>query len=119
MNVATAALPLFYRLREDVEMQERQDGIIVVSPSCQVTISRLHPHLRHALLRLAKTPCSMQWINRPLREANEEGMLTTFYRCLSWRVRHQMACTCARDSAQALLAATLLPISQRFHQRLV
>jgi SagB-type dehydrogenase family enzyme len=119
MNVTTAALPLFYRLREDVEMQERQDGIIVVSPSCQVTISRLHPHLRHALLRLAKTPCSMQWINRALSEAHEEGMLTTFYKYLSSLLRHQMACICAGDSEQALPAATLLPISQRFHHRLV
>lgn len=119
MNVTTAALPLSYRLQEDVEMHESKDGVIVVSPSFQVTISHLHPDLRRALLRLAKTPCSVQWINRAFIEAHDEEILTTFYKYLSSLLRHQMASICAGSSENTIPAATLLPISQHFRHRLV
>lgn len=106
--------PIFYRFCEETEVCESEDGIIVVSPFCQVTISRLSPLQRHIMMRLAHTACSARWINETLHQAHEESRLTLFYRYLSCLLRHRMAMICAGDGDEGGVLATLLPISPYF-----
>lgn len=119
MDIAFSALPLAYRLKEGVEMHEKEESVIVVSPQRQVTISHLSPELRRVLMALAQTDCSVQWIHDSVIAAHGEGMLQTFYRYLSCLLRYQMLSICAGQSAKGEPYATLLPISPSFQQKWV
>jgi len=118
MDVTFYALPVFYRLKAEVEMFEREDGIVVISPQRQVTISHLSPELRRVLM-MTKTGCSVQSMNDAVIEAYGESMLLPFYRYLSCLLRHQMISICAGDSAKGTSFATLMPISSHFQQKWV
>lgn len=118
MDIPFSALPLSYRLKEDVEMLEREDGVIVISPQRQVTISHLSPELRRVMM-MTKTGCSVQWMNDAVVGAYGEGMLLPFYRYLSCLLRHQMISISANNSDIGAPLATLLPISSYFQQKWV
>ena len=117
MHATINALPISYRLKEDTKILESEDGVVVVSPFCQVTISRLSPHLRRVLMMLAQTSCSVRWINEAILESHEESELTTFYHYLSSLLRHRMLSICAGSGDQGVPLATLLPISPYFKHK--
>jgi len=114
VNINIDALPLSYRLNEETEVREGEDGVVVVSPYYQVTVSRLSPHLRRIFMRLAQTACSVRWINEAILETHEENKLTTFYHYLSCLLRHRMAIICAEWADGKETLATLFPISPYF-----
>ncbi|GCF09910.1 SagB/ThcOx family dehydrogenase [Dictyobacter arantiisoli] len=111
MDISTRTSHIAYRLQENVEMSEREDGVAVISPFFQITIAPLSQSLRRILLLLADTTCSARQINTAIREAHEENMLTTFYRYLSSLLRHQMLFIYAGSEDRSTPLATLIPIS--------
>lgn len=117
MSIPIHSLPISYRLKEETEMLESGDGVVVISPFCQVTISRLSPHLRRVLMMLAQTACSVRWINEAILEAHAESELATFYQYLSSLLRHRMLSICAGSGDKGAPLATLLPISPYFKHK--
>lgn len=117
MNLTTKSSHISYRLKENVEMLESEDGVVAISPFFQVTISHLSPSLRHVMMMLTKRACSVRWINESLITAHEESMLATFYRYLSSLIRHQMIYICAGREDKEVTLATLIPISPYFQHR--
>lgn len=114
MSITAHALPISYRLSEDTEIRESGDGVVVVSPLRQVTISHLSPRLRPVLMKLAQSACSVRWINESLLEAHEESKMATFYHYLSYLLRHRMATICTGCGDGKRPVATLLPMSSYF-----
>src|SRR5689334_14421327 len=119
MSLTTSFPHISYRLKEHVEMQEREKGITAISPFFQVTISPLDPELRRVMMTLAKSPCSIQWINEVIIKAYRESMLTPFYRYLSCLIRHQMIYIYAESENKERVLATLLPMSAYFQHKWV
>lgn len=119
MNFTTKTSHISYRLKENVELLESGDGVIAISPFGQVTISHLSPSLRHVMMMLAKTACSVRWMNLSIIEAHGEAMLPPFYRYLSCLIRHQMIHICAGNENKEIPLATLIPISPYFQHRWV
>ncbi len=114
MSITLHTLPIAYRFTADTEIRENGDGIIVISPFYQVTISQISPHLRQVLLKLAQTACSVSCINASILEVHAESELTTFYQYLSSLLRHGMMTICAGHTDTGEPLATLLPISSSF-----
>jgi SagB-type dehydrogenase family enzyme len=114
MDGTIYSLPLSYRLQEETEIRASENGVMVVSPFCQVTISHLSPQLRRVLLMLAQTSCSIGWIREVLLEKHQENQLTMFYQYISCLLRHRMVSLCAESGEKHNPLATLLPISPYF-----
>ncbi|HVU68600.1 MAG TPA: SagB family peptide dehydrogenase [Ktedonobacteraceae bacterium] len=106
------ALPISYRLQGDTEMRESGDGVVVISPFCQVTIARLSPPVRRVLMRLARTACPANWIQQALQaEAQSEKLLASFYQYIACLLRHRMVALCTGNGEGQGSLATLFPIS--------
>lgn len=116
-SITVNSLPISYRLKEDTEIRENEDGVAVVSPSCQVTISHLSPHMRRVLMMLAQTACSVRWINESLLEAHKESELITFYQYVSSLLRYRMGFICAGSGEKGDPLATLMSISPYFRHK--
>lgn len=116
-SIAINALPIAYRLKEDTEIHESGDGVVVVSPFRQVTISRLSQCLRGVLMKLAQTACSVRWMNESILEAHNESELTIFYQYLSSLLRYRMITICAGNGHKEAPLATLMPISPYFKHK--
>ncbi len=119
MSFTTQSSHISYRLKENIEMLESEDEVIVISDRFQVTLSHLSPHLRHVMMTLAQRACSVRWINASVIEAHGENMLVTFYRYLSCLIRHQMIDIYAGREDGKIPLATLIPISPYFQHRWV
>jgi oxazoline/thiazoline dehydrogenase len=119
MILTTKTAHISYLLQEDVEMSESEDGVVVISPFFQVTISHLSPRLRSVMMTLAKTACSVRWMNESIIEAHGESMLVPFYRYLSCLLRHQMISICVGSADGNVSIATLIPISSYIQQNWV
>src|SRR5882762_10429898 len=119
MDLTPNSSHIAYHLKENIEMLESEDGVVVISAFFQVTISHLSPSLRHVMMMLAKRACSMRWINESIIEAHGESMLATFYRYLSSLIRHQMIYICAGSEDKNIPLATLVPVSLYFQHRWV
>jgi SagB-type dehydrogenase family enzyme len=119
MSFITQCSHIAYRLRENIEMLEREDGIIFISDRFQVTIPHLNRHLHHVMMMLAQKACSVHWMNESIIEAHEEKMLATFYRYLSYLVQHQMMYIYAGREDKVMPLGTLIPISPYFQHRWV
>lgn len=116
-NIAIHSLPISYRLKEDTEIRESGDGVVVVSPFRQVTISHLSQCLRSVLMMLAQTACSVRWMNESILDAHSESELTTFYQYLSSLLRYRMITICAGNGETGTPLATLMPISPYFKHK--
>jgi SagB-type dehydrogenase family enzyme len=117
MDTTTSSSQLAYRLKESVEILEKDKSIVFTSPSFQVTISHLDTGQHAVMKMLAQKSCSAQWIHDTIIQAQGESQLVSFYRYLSCLIQHQMIYIYAASEDTETPLATLIPISAHFRYR--